>query len=77
MSRCDEILMEICGNSTKKKKFSGNFGWIITKFGQFSSKILSRSWLNFWENFRKICWNFRETFGNEYCKTFRKILGGF
>ncbi len=26
MLKCDEILMEIGGNSTKKSKFSGNFG---------------------------------------------------
>ncbi len=24
--KCDEILMKICKNSTKKRNFSGNFG---------------------------------------------------
>ncbi len=27
----DYILMKICGNSRKKRKFSGNFGKTITK----------------------------------------------
>ncbi len=31
MLRCDEILKEICGNSTKKRKFSKNFRQTITK----------------------------------------------
>ncbi len=31
MLRCDEISMEICGNSTKKRKFSGHFKKTITK----------------------------------------------
>ncbi len=31
MLRCDEILMKICGNSTKKRIFSGNFGYTVTK----------------------------------------------
>ncbi len=31
MLRYDEIVMKIYGNSTKKRKFSGNFGLTITK----------------------------------------------
>ncbi len=38
MLRCDEILMEICKNSTKKRKFSGN----LTN--------LSNSQLKFYQN---------------------------
>ncbi len=26
MLKCDEIVMEICGKSTKRRKFSENFG---------------------------------------------------
>ncbi len=31
MLRYDEILKEIRGNSTKKRKFSKTFGWTTTK----------------------------------------------
>ncbi len=47
------------------------------KFEQFLSKILSKSWLNFWGNFGKMCTNLRKLFGNECCKNFKKIFKGF
>ncbi len=43
MLRCDKIVMEIGGKSTKRRKFSGNLGKLHVKFEQFLSKILSRS----------------------------------
>ncbi len=60
MLGCDEILMEILW---KRKNFLEIFGKLYNQnFEQFSSKILSKSWLNFWENIRKILLTFRENF---------------
>ncbi len=52
MLRWDYISMEICGNFAKKRTFSRNFGWSIIKI--WASRSLSRSWLNYWENFIEI-----------------------
>ncbi len=37
---------------------------LYLKFEEFSSKILSRSGLNFWEHFRKNLLKFQKNFGD-------------
>ncbi len=74
MSRCDEVLMWICGNFTRKMKFSGNFGRTMTKI----LAILVQSFIEILTKFlRKICWNFRKTLGNECDKNIKKIFRAF
>ncbi len=59
MLRCDKIVMEIRGNSTKEN-FLDVLGKLLLKFEKFSGKILSRSWLNLWKNLLKFLENFQE-----------------
>ncbi len=60
--RCDETVMEICESLQKGGNFLEILAKIYVKFEQFSSKILSRSWLNLWGNFWKNLYKFQENF---------------
>ncbi len=53
MLGCDGIVMKICGKSTKRRKFSRNFGWIICKI--WAVKFYRDLDQIFEEIFGKIC----------------------
>ncbi len=57
----------------KRENFLEILGKLSLKFEQFSSKIVSKLWLNFWENFRKNFLKFQENFREWMLQKFFKF----
>ncbi len=74
----DEILLEICGNLSEKRKFSGNFGYIITKIWAILKynfiEILIKFLRKLSEKFVKVS---GKPSGMNFIKILRKFLGKF